>query len=186
MTNLKMTVRMLTTVSLLALLALASAYGQTGMTLHANVPFDFEAGGKTLPAGTYQFRPTSGNFLEISNATTSVAKVMIITTLSGFSFFRDAGLVFNSYEGKHVLAEIWIPGQDGLLVSTTSKKHSHEMVIAVVSGPAPNMSGQAIFERTCAKCHGPNGQGNPRPISSSRLRFLSLTPPMYSQNQTRS
>jgi len=34
-------------------------------------------------------------------------------------------------------------------------------VIAVLSGASPNLSGKAVFERTCAKCHGPNGQGNP-------------------------
>jgi cytochrome c5 len=161
MTTLKMTARNLTTVSLLTLLALASAHGQTGTTLHANVPFDFEAGGKSLPAGTYQFRLANEKFLEISSAKASMVRVMIITQLGEGSLFQDADLVFDEFEGHHLLSEVWIPGQDGLLVGTTSKKHTHQMVIAVVSGAAPNLSGKAVFERTCAKCHGPNGQGNP-------------------------
>jgi mono/diheme cytochrome c family protein len=35
------------------------------------------------------------------------------------------------------------------------------MVVAVVSGAAPQMSGKEVFEHTCARCHGPQGKGNP-------------------------
>jgi mono/diheme cytochrome c family protein len=28
-------------------------------------------------------------------------------------------------------------------------------------GAAPNLSGKGVFERTCARCHGPQGKGNP-------------------------
>jgi mono/diheme cytochrome c family protein len=69
-------------------------------------------------------------------------------------------LVFDNYDGKHVLSEIWVPGEDGVLVSATPKQHTHDMVIAVVSGASPNMSGKTVFDRTCARCHGPKGAGN--------------------------
>jgi mono/diheme cytochrome c family protein len=48
-----------------------------------------------------------------------------------------------------------------VVVTATPKEHPHEMVIAVVSGAAPKMSGKEVFERTCARCHGPQGKGNP-------------------------
>jgi len=162
MTTLQKTARNLTTISLVTLLAVASAHGQEVTSLRANVPFAFEAGDKSLPAGTYQFKVhRADRYLVISGANPPVVRLQIITDLSGFSVFRDAGLVFNTYEGKHVLSEIWIPGQDGVLVSVTPKQHTHDMVIAVISGGAqPNLSGKQIFERTCARCHGPEGQGN--------------------------
>jgi cytochrome c553 len=162
MKTLLMTVRNLTTISLLTLLAVASAHGQGVTVLRANVPFAFEANGTPLPAGTYQFQyRVSDRSLVIGGAKTGNVRLPIITQLSGFSVLRDAGLVFNSFEGRHVLSEIWIPGEDGLLVSVTPKQHTHDMVIAVVSGASPNLSGKAVFERTCARCHGPKGEGNP-------------------------
>ena len=48
-----------------------------------------------------------------------------------------------------------------MLVDTTPKQHTVDRVIAVISGATPNLSGKAVFERTCARCHGPKGQGNP-------------------------
>lgn len=162
MTTLQMTAKTLTTITLLTLLAAASAYGQAAASLDANVPFAFEAGGKVLPAGTYKFEVRFGSReVQVSGAENRSAHMWIITQLSGFSIYRDAGLVFNNFEGKHVLSEIWIPGENGVLVSTTSKKHTNESVIAVISGATPNLSGKEIFEHTCARCHGPNGQGNP-------------------------
>jgi cytochrome c553 len=162
MTTLQTAARSLITISVVALLAVMSAHGQGGTTLSANIPFTFEAGSKSLPPGTYRFRVELGQGqVEVSGAEGGGAFMRIITPISGFSVFRDAGLVFNTVEGKHVLAEIWIPGEDGVLLSTTSKQHGHEMVIAVISGPAPDLSGKEIFEHTCARCHGPKGQGNP-------------------------
>jgi len=164
MTTLQKTARNLTTISLVTLLAVASARGQGATTvLRANVPFAFEAHDTSLPAGTYQFKVRlADHSVVISGANPPDVRLQIITELSGFSVFRDTGLVFNTYEGKHVLSEIWIPGENGVLLSITPKEHTHDMVIAMISGgTAPNLSGKQIFERTCARCHGPKGQGNP-------------------------
>jgi len=162
MKTLLMTARKLTTISVLSLLAVASAHGQNGPVLSANVPFSFEAGGTSLPAGTYQFKfRLSEQSLDIIGPKGEETKLQIIAQLAGASLFRDIGLVFDTFRGRHVLAEVWIPGEGGVLVSNTVEKHTHEMVIAVVSGAAPNLSGKEVFERTCARCHGPQGKGNP-------------------------
>jgi cytochrome c553 len=163
MTTLQMTARNLAAISVLTLLAVASAHGQAETVIRANVPFGFEVGGASLPAGTYQFKISlAERSVLISGAKTGERKVHIITQLGGGSFFfGEGGLVFDTFEGHHALSEVWIPGQDGVLVNVTSKQHAHERVIAVTSGPAPNLSGKAVFARTCARCHGPNGQGNP-------------------------
>ena len=154
--------RTFATLTILSLLAIGSAYGQGSTMLRAHVPFPFEARGITIPAGDYQFKLTIGQrSLVISGAKEGDIRLTIITTLGGSSIFRDAGLVFNSYDGKHVLAELWIPGVEGVLVSTTPKKHRNDRVIALVDNPGSNMSGKQVFEQTCQTCHGPNGQGNP-------------------------
>jgi hypothetical protein len=161
MTTPQTVARNLVTFSALTLLAVVSVHGQTRTTLSANVPFAFEAGGKLLAAGTYQFRvEVADRKVVVNGAGGGGAFMRIITPLTGFSVFSDAGLVFNNFEGKHVLAEIWIPGHEGVEVSTTRKQHVR-MMIAVMSGGGPNLSGKEIFEHTCAQCHGPNGQGNP-------------------------
>ena len=55
MKTLQMTARNLITISVLTLLAVASAHGQTGSSLRAIVPFPFQASTQSLPAGTYEF-----------------------------------------------------------------------------------------------------------------------------------
>ena len=151
----------LATLSIFTLLAIGSAYGQGKSALRANVPFAFEARGISIPAGDYKFNLSIGErTLVISGGQSGNIKLQIITTLGGSSIFRDAGLVFNSYEGKHVLSELWIPGAEGVLVSSTPKQHQHETVIALVDNPGSNLSGKQVFEITCVRCHGPKGQGN--------------------------
>jgi len=159
MKTLQIVCRNLTTIIVLSLLALAPAYGQIGLA--ANVPFGFEAGGKSLPAGTYQFKyDLNGMHLLISGAKGPPVTLQIITQIARSSFSMDSGLVFDTFEGRHVISEVWIPGMDGLLVHSTPKQHTHEMVIAMGSSATANLSGKAVFERSCARCHGPEGKGN--------------------------
>ena len=157
-----MTARNLITISVLSLLAVASAYGQAGTVLSANVPFAFEAGGTSLPAGTYQFkyRP-SDETLVISGGKAGDMKLHSIAQLAGASLFKDTGLVFDAFEGKHVLSEVWIPGEGGVLVNASPKQHPREVVVAMVSGTEPNLSGKEVYQRTCVRCHGSQGTGNP-------------------------
>jgi cytochrome c553 len=158
---LQMAARNLTTISVLTLLAVASAHGQTGAILRANVPFGFEAGSASLPAGTYQFKlRLNEGAVVVSGAKAGDMRLPIITQLGTGSLLTDATLIFDTFEGQHALSEVWIPGEEGVLVKVTPKGHTHERVIAVVSGPAPKLSGKQVFERTCARCHGPGGQGN--------------------------
>jgi Cytochrome C oxidase, cbb3-type, subunit III len=156
----------LTLAATLSMLGIAA----DAQTLAGNIPFEFIVGKKVLPAGNYQFAPkpgtalTSGSsgtpWLSVTSDKQVVANLPIVTRLGGGSpDLRDATLVFDSFEGRRVLSEVWIPGAGGMLAHATPEGHSHEMVI-LQSGHSAGLSGQAVFERTCAKCHGPNGNGN--------------------------
>jgi cytochrome c5 len=162
MKTLLMTARILTTISVLTLLVVASAQAQAGTVLSANVPFSFAAGGTTLPAGTYQFkfRPNDETLL-INGGKAGELKLHAIAQLAGASLFKDTGLVFDAFEGRHVLSEVWIPGEGGVLVNAAPKQHPHEVVVAMVSGTEPKLTGKEVYQRTCIRCHGPQGTGNP-------------------------
>jgi mono/diheme cytochrome c family protein len=159
MKTLQMMAGIVATSSVLTLLAVASARGQTAEVLSANVPFAFEAGGTSLPAGPYQFKFQPGErSLVISGAKAGDMKLPIISHIYGASLFKYTGLVFDTVEGHHVISEIWF-GEGGMLVNATPVERTPEMVMAVVSGAAPKMSGKEVFARTCARCHGAQGEG---------------------------
>jgi cytochrome c5 len=153
--------------TLAALLVVSSAYGQvqTQRALSGNIPFEFTIGKRVLPAGTYGFtlsRNTSG-FLLLAVTGGAAGKITVpVMTQLGQSFDPgDARLVFDTTDSKHALSEVWMPQEGGLLIQSTPKNHTHDTVIAVVSGPTTKLSGDKIYEQTCQKCHGPKGQGNP-------------------------
>ena len=162
MKTLKVMARNLASICVLTLLAVAPARGQEKAVLSANVPFRFDAGDKSLPAGNYQFEfRLSEQVLLVRGEKVEEMKIPFVSVLAGASLYSDVGLVFNNYQKLHVLSEVWIPGEGGVLVKAAPKQYAHEMVIAVVSGAEPKMSGKEIFERTCARCHGAQGTGNP-------------------------
>lgn len=149
------------TLSLLTLGMAVSVYGQTQAALTGNIPFEFSIGQKLLPAGTYRFTPRPGTpWLTVAGPKEGKMTVPVITRLAGDSFVREATLVFDNFENRRVLSEVWIPGEGGLLLHATPKGHTHETVIGVISGLSPNLSGKQVFDRTCARCHGPQGNGN--------------------------
>jgi len=146
---------------LLSLLVAAGAFAQSGSSVTSSIPFEFSLGQKAVPAGTYRFsvRPAQRQ-LVITDASGTDMYLPILTRLSSKGEFQDAGLVFDTTGDNHVLSEVWIPGQDGILVSSTPEGHEHQSVIAVVSGASSNQNGKAIFAESCGKCHGPDGGGN--------------------------
>ena len=158
---LKMTAKGFASLSILVVMAAVAAYGQAAPVLSANVPFSFTAGEATLPQGTYQFEYRLAELsLMIRNTQGGETKVRVVSRLAGASLFADIGLVFDAFQGHHVLAEVWIPGQGGVLVTATPTVHDQVRVMAMVSGVVPEMSGKRLFETACVRCHGTQGRGN--------------------------
>ncbi len=146
---------------ILSLLPASTVLAQPRPALTGTIPFEFTVNGKSLNPGTYRFYTESdtAHWLTVAGETHKI-NAAVVTRLASNPGLRDATLVFDVADGKRHLSEVWIPGQGGLLVHATPKGHDHETLIAVQSGLSGEGSGREVFAKTCARCHGANGDGN--------------------------
>ncbi len=95
----------------------------------AQVPFAFIVNGKTLPAGTYQFKTTS-NFgqIDVTGIDHKAAAIAMVTTRISPRSETESLVVFDVAGNDHYLAEVYIPGMDGFQVPCAPGKHTHTIV----------------------------------------------------------
>jgi len=155
-------VKQLAVISLLTLLAVTPVFSQA-RAVRIEVPYEFTVGSKVLPAGTYTFSLSANDqgWVEVHSEGKAETRARVVTRLGGPSEFQDGSLVFDKTGTTRILSEVWIPGTDGILVHATPKGHTHDIVMSY-SGGDTSLSGKAAFDRTCSRCHGPDGAGNPR------------------------
>jgi cytochrome c5 len=160
---------------LVTFFAVGPAFGQTGLGMRVEIPYEFTFASKVLPAGTYTFSVT--NFgLRLQSATGEKSTAIIVTRLGGPpEFLRDGCLVFDKTGGGHILSEIWLPGEDGILVHSNPKKQDREILLVSGTYPTRKLSGKAAYNLTCARCHGPDGKGNERADKFFNLTIPRLT-----------
>jgi hypothetical protein len=113
-------------VAFFSLIALTRLHGGG---FEADIPFEFHAGEKTLPPGTYSF------ILHDQTRDVSVSRVgkvevrLPVVTRLGLRESNDEGtLVFDKFNGVRMLSEVWIPLIDGVLVHSIPEEHTHEIV----------------------------------------------------------
>lgn len=169
-------------VTLTALSLLPPAGAQRARFLDVTVNHEFSVGKSVLPAGGYRFAVEQRGALALLQITGSKggANLPVIDRLRGpDAVFREGSLVFDVVEGKRALSEVWIPGEGGLVVSSAAGPHQHQVVIAIPSGE--NLTGKAVYERTCQKCHGAEGKG-----SEAADKFFGLAIPRLNAKQVQS
>jgi hypothetical protein len=120
-------------ISLLSLLLVAgSAIAQT-VYVRANIPFNFAAGNKTLPAGTYDVGPIDHGDKKILllRARDGHASMMVLSNVAENLTPADkTKLVFNQYRNQYFLSEIWVNGTtrgNRLLKSSREKELARDM-----------------------------------------------------------
>lgn len=94
-----------------ALVLAASAQAQTSRGIEVQIPFDFVAGEKHLPAGSYtvrRVRVDSESALLIKRAGGGAAAVVLTST--GDAEPEGASLTFRRHGERHFLALVSIPG----------------------------------------------------------------------------
>ena len=98
------------TFGILATLSLAatSLLAQSKPLIKVNVPFNFVAGAKTLPAGEYQVNTDRPNMVLIqSKDSTSNMNLLIAHSAQNTQMNGVAALKFNRYGERYFLSEIW-------------------------------------------------------------------------------
>lgn len=101
--------------SLVALVVglMVSAQAQIGTQYRAHIPFDFNVGNQTLPAGDYTISLTNPmRFVDVLTIRdTKSGKAQIVTLLASSSSDRSqlSKLTFNRYDDQYFLAEVNSP-----------------------------------------------------------------------------
>ena len=103
-------------IPVLALLfALSGAsYAQSARRTVILIPFDFVAGGKTLPAGAYRIEPVkrdSYTAWEIQSTAGRAGAVVMTSAIQGAASEEGARLVFQKRGETYVLAQFWPSGE---------------------------------------------------------------------------
>jgi hypothetical protein len=111
---------------LFAILAVTvPARAQSAQEQTASIPFAFNVGDKTFPAGTYRVRrlnPASDRAaLEIKSADGRLGKITLTSFVHSGRAEEQPRLVFTRYGEQYFLAQVWTPGPDGGLALPTSR-----------------------------------------------------------------
>jgi hypothetical protein len=119
-----------------------ASYAQSGKVLMADVPFDFEVGGKLLPAGEYSVTPiTSSEQALLIRQTDGNKAVMVLSNSAQGKENRSgkASLTFHRYGDQYFLALVQGPERAGRSIIESSRERSlrKEMRIAQRAGLAP-------------------------------------------------
>lgn len=97
----------------MALFALGAFSGQAraeGRKIRAEIPFNFQAGEYSLPAGTYLFEHMAAKPVLVITAPDG-GRIAMLTHPAGKVEAPPApGLVFERVDGRYSLAEVWAPG----------------------------------------------------------------------------
>ena len=92
----------------------ATSYAQSARRTVILIPFDFVAGGKVLPAGTYGVEPVrrdSYTAWEIRSTTGRAGTVVMTSAAVDGAAEAGSRLVFQKYAETYVLAQVWFSGE---------------------------------------------------------------------------
>ena len=126
----------LATLSLLFALTIVSVEAQSKNRITAHVPFDFQVGEKTLPAGDYSVKRLSQNALLVESADgqqSAIAQAPRSVTGNVNAKPSVEKLVFRQYGDQYFLAQVWmIRGSNGRAInmSGAERKAADELKLA--------------------------------------------------------
>jgi hypothetical protein len=110
-------------VSLVALSSITWAQSMGKSGVKAQVPFDFTAGNKTIPAGECVVQPSSldGSVLLIRNAEAKASLLIMSAPTEARNSSADTVMVFERYGDRYFLSSIRVEGSDRTYRLPTSK-----------------------------------------------------------------
>jgi len=110
----KQAFRILMMFSLVLMLTAASVHAQSKRST-INIPFSFNVGQRTLPAGEYSVEPNrknSDNVWLIQSVTGHDSVLFTTGSVWTSETQENAKLVFNNYDGQYFLSQIWNAGDN--------------------------------------------------------------------------
>lgn len=104
---------------------------QNNSMVSANIPYSFYVGTREFPAGEYVFKSTDtpGNLLCISTGANSNTRYKMTADIRKTQLVKDSKLVFLNDDGKMVLHQVWIAGDN----------HVHDILHGTAVRELPNM-----------------------------------------------
>ena len=129
--------------------AVASGQSNNANKLSANIPFEFNVGYKTMPAGEYTVQTvvSAGDALLIKSTDANTSALRLSEATSRTKDKRHARLVFNRYGDRYFLAEVWNGVDDigrQLLKSEEERAVEREFSIASAEREAAHATYQRI------------------------------------------
>lgn len=81
-----------------------------GEVLKFRVPFEFNVGKESFPAGDYSLKPLLPNTMQLRNSAGQVVMNIGANTVESTEATNSVKLAFNGYREKYFLAQIWQAG----------------------------------------------------------------------------
>jgi hypothetical protein len=124
--------KQLAAIAIFGALTCAGLQAQT-VDMRATIPFDFNIGQTSMPAGDYEIHG-HGTMVLLRRVDAGKPANAFVATTGGESANRDGTprLTFHHYGGEYFLSAIWDPSSGGRLVPQTG----HELEVAKRAGAA--------------------------------------------------
>jgi hypothetical protein len=120
----------------------AAARAQFEPGLVVTVPFEFQIGGKKMPAGNYLLRaPADAQTVVVTNERTGLRAYQLINQRPETFDRAPRKVVFRRFGETHFLAEVWMGKRRGLVLTPTKEeaklaKASEGSTVAIMGKPA--------------------------------------------------
>ena len=123
------------------MLMAVAAHAQSARVQRASVPFDFNVGGRTLPAGEYRverINPQSYPAAVVIRSKDGRLSLTLMTRDAESNGTEDeARLVFNRYGERYFLAQVWhAADSSGLLMPTSTEERRLRRELQIRTAPA--------------------------------------------------
>ena len=129
--------------------ALASASAQTpSHNLSADIPFEFNVGDKTLPAGTYLISQINGDgsVLRVRNSDDNQNAIRLTNSVTTAQPKEISTLVFERYGERYFLSQIWVVGnREGREMVKSGQQRAADRELARRDQKAENVTIAAVM-----------------------------------------
>ena len=133
----KQLIKGMTMLLLIVALAFVTAVTSANAQSSANVPFDFVAGSKSLPAGHYNITNSTqgGEVVKITSTAKAMSVFNLAMRMNNGRTAKESKLVFHRYGNRYFLAEIWRAGetQGQKLVKSREEKAIERELASIAS-----------------------------------------------------